>query len=53
MLFTWGTGEYGELGQGSVKKSMTPKMVNYEISDFINKIGCGYSYTVFIDCKIM
>jgi len=29
LLFTWGTGEYGELGQGSVKKSMTPNMVNY------------------------
>jgi alpha-tubulin suppressor-like RCC1 family protein len=53
LLFTWGTGEYGELGQGFIKKSMTPNMVNHTISDFITKLGCGYSYTVFIDCIVI
>ena len=48
-IFTWGTGEYGELGQGKNKFSNVPIGIYFENKNLVKKIQCGYSYTIFLN----
>jgi hypothetical protein len=44
-LWTWGTGKFGELGQGKTHTILIPKI--REIGIEISKVSCGETYTAF------
>jgi alpha-tubulin suppressor-like RCC1 family protein len=50
IIYTWGMGDCGELGQGELKTCNTPSSINLESHNLITKIRCGYSYTILLDC---
>jgi len=44
-LWTWGTGKFGELGQGRTHTIFIPKIKETGIE--ISKVRCGETYTAF------
>lgn len=48
LLFTWGSGEVGQLGHGDTLDSSLPKVVDHLRSKIPVKISCGSAHTVCI-----
>ncbi|KAJ3674303.1 hypothetical protein LUZ60_004919 [Juncus effusus] len=47
-LFTWGSNEFGQLGDGTEISSKTPKKVNFGQTEFVKSVSCGASCTAAI-----
>merc|ERR1712137_267225 len=47
-VYTWGAGEYGQLGHGDNEDVKRPKLVESLRTKSIQKIGCGYLHTLAI-----
>jgi alpha-tubulin suppressor-like RCC1 family protein len=52
-VYTWGTGNFGELGVENTAFSNVPIPVNLGKRSFVVKVQCGSTYTAFIDCKLI
>lgn len=50
-MYTWGTGNNGELGVSNIKQSNNPLQINTIKKFFIYKVQCGYNYTSGLDCN--
>ncbi len=51
-MFTWGTGNFGELGIENIRSCNNPVQINAIKKFFIYKIQCGNNYTAGLDCKL-
>jgi len=49
-MFTWGTGNFGELGVSNIRTINNPIQINMIKKFFIYKIQCGNNYTSGLDC---
>jgi len=50
-MFTWGTGNFGELGISNIRSSNNPIQINMIKKFFIYKIQCGNNFTAGLDCN--
>jgi alpha-tubulin suppressor-like RCC1 family protein len=49
-LYSWGNGQYGELGVKNCQFSNVPLQI--DIGDFfVDKVQCGKNFTALIDCN--
>ncbi|KAL5262692.1 hypothetical protein ACHWQZ_G008179 [Mnemiopsis leidyi] len=45
-VFTWGDGNYGQLGHGNTNQQIVPRQVQELMGDKIDVISCGYNHTI-------
>ena len=51
-MYTWGTGNFGELGVENIRNTNNPIQINTIKKFYIYKIQCGHFYTAGLDCKL-
>ena len=47
-VFSWGSGIYGELGNGQYADSMKPTLVEFKTPTDVLDISCGGHHTFFL-----
>ena len=50
-VYSWGTGGFGELGQGDLTYTNLPNIMQLDKNN-IAKAVCGNSYTVLVNCNL-
>lgn len=51
-MFTWGLGEFGELGHGDARVKYVPSKVESFSKGRVASVACGARHTVFLTCLV-